>query len=267
MADFYFKKRILIPVCCLLLLFTGFKNASEDWIVEQHDLYSLHYHFTDAAEKDHYAEYINSGIKSVQRFFHSSYKNKFEVYVYSSRSELDQIWQKDWKDTSFKSACWMVAGGTGSKLDLLSPLMWEIEACEHLYKNSSKTQKLITHELFHVFHGQLNPSPDFSECDRLDWLIEGFATYASEQCDSVRISEVKSAIQKKTIPGSIDNFWTGKLKYGLSGSLVLYIDKIYGREKLHDLLKLTKKDEVLQSLQLTEESLMSSWRSFITDYQ
>ena len=59
---------------------------------------------------------------------------------------------------------------------------------------------MITHELIHVYHGQLNVSPDFSNTEGIDWFIEGLATYASGQCDSMRISEVKVAIENNKIP-------------------------------------------------------------------
>ena len=80
----------------------------------------------------------------------------------------------------------MVASGVASKLDMLSPLQWAKESCEHDYADKLKTQQIIAHELVHVFHGQLNVSPDFSDVTNLDWFVEGLATYASGQLDKVR---------------------------------------------------------------------------------
>jgi hypothetical protein len=124
----------------------------------------------------------------------------------------------------FKSECQMVASGIATKLDVISPKMWDTEACEHYYSDNQKTQRLITHELVHVYHGQWNQSPDFSNVEGIDWFVEGLATYASGQCDEQRIADVKKAITENKVPSSLDNFWTGKNKYGLSGSVVQFID-------------------------------------------
>ena len=157
----------------------------------------------------------------------------------------------------------MVASGIGTKLDMISPITWDKEACEHVYAETQKTQQLITHELVHVFHGQLNVSPDFSNVDGLDWFIEGLATYASGQCDSSRIAAVKKAINDDKIPQGLDNFWSGKLKYGLSGSVVMFIDQKYGREKLKTLLPLNKKADLLSALNTTESDLLNEWKEYL----
>ena len=104
---------------------------------------------------------------------------------------------------SFKSECWMVASGIAGKLDMISPKMWDKEACEHSYSETEKVQQLITHELVHVYHAQLNNSPDFSDTEAIDWFVEGLATYASGQCDSSRIKEIKKAIAENKIPGTL----------------------------------------------------------------
>jgi hypothetical protein len=180
-----------------------------------------------------------------------------------SRQSLDSAWQTDWKMPEFKSECWMVASGVGQKIDIISPKKWDKEACEHEYSESIKTQQLITHELVHVFHGQLNVSSDFSNVEGIDWFVEGLATYASGQCDSTRIAEIKNAIDNNKIPTSLDNFWTGNLKYGLSGSMVMFIDSKYGRTRLKELLPFNKKTEILQSLKITEEELLQAWTDYI----
>lgn len=115
----------------------------------------------------------------------------------------------------------------------------------------------------HVYHGQLNVSPDFSNVDGIDWFVEGLATYASGQCNKTRIAEIKKAISDNTIPASLDNFWTGKIKYGLSGSVVMFIDHRYGRTTLKELLPLSKKSEILALLKTTEQELLSDWKNYI----
>ena len=157
----------------------------------------------------------------------------------------------------------MVASGTATKFDMISPERWSVEACEHSFADKIKTQQLITHELFNVFHGHRNASPDFSDVTNIDWFVEGFATYASGQCDASRMNAVKQALESNTVPSSLDHFWTGKLKYGLSGSVVMYIDHTFGRSKLKELLRYNRKDELLKSLGIDEEKLLQGWKEFM----
>ena len=101
----------------------------------------------------------------------------------------------------------MVASGVGPKLDVLSPVKWDEQACEHVYADKIKTQKLIAHELAHVYHGQVNPSHDFTDVRGIDWFVEGVATYASGQCDSAWLDRIDEAIRNNEIPGTLDSFW------------------------------------------------------------
>jgi hypothetical protein len=236
-------------------------TIKDNWTSEQFDGFNINYTVSDKQNSKEYLRLINTGKETVQSFFEGSYKNDFDVFVHPNRSSLDSTWQKDWKMPEFKSECWMVASGVATRLDMISPVLWVSEACEHDYSNVVKTQQLITHELVHVYHGQLNPSPDFSNVTGIDWFVEGLATYASGQCDSVRIREVKKAIKENNVPLSLDKFWTGKLKYGLSGSMVMFIDKKYGRAKLTEILRIDNFPEILLSLNTNEAELIDNWRS------
>src|SRR4030095_3605193 len=114
----------------------------------------------------------------------------------------------------------------------------------------------------HVYHGQMNASPDFSDVTGVDWFVEGLATYVSGQCDAERLAAVKKAIDNNEIPPHLDDFWTGKLKYGLSGSVVMYIDEKFGTEKLTQLLPFNRKDQILRFLGVTEDELTKGWRDY-----
>ena len=241
----------------------GWSTNSTEWIVKKYQYYSLYYTMADEKNIDDYNRFIVNGIASVQNFFDANYKKSFNVYVHPNRTSLDSQWQKDWSMPGFKSECWMVASGVSDKLDMLSPGLWDKESCEHHYADKVKTQQLITHELVHVYHGQLNASPDFSDAIGIDWFVEGLATYASGQCDSIRIVEVKKAIEENNIPISLDKFWTGKLKYGLSGSIVMFIDHKYGRSKLKELLPFHRNTEILTALNTAEPALLNDWKIYI----
>lgn len=256
----YFPLVILFPI---LLTSLKWKTLNANWIVEQYNGYKLYYTNSDIQNKQEYLEFIDNGLKSVQNFFDDSFKTEFDIYIHPNRKSLDSTWQKDWNMLGFESECWMVASGVNNKLDILSPAVWDQEACEHRYADKTHTQRLITHELVHVYHGQLNISPDFSDVIGIDWFIEGLATYASGQCDSTRINKIKNAVLNDNIPESLDEFWTGELRYGLSGSFVMFIDHKFGRSKLKELLKFNRKSEILNVLGTTETDLLQQWKAFI----
>lgn len=246
-------------------LFPGFMTTSENWISEKQNGYVLHYTAVDKPNKEEYQVLINKGTETVSRFFHGTYKNDFNIFIHPDRQSLDSTWRKEWNMPEFKSECWMVASGVAARLDIISPVTWADQSCEHKYADLVKTQQLITHELVHVYHGQFNPSGDFSDVTGIDWFVEGLATYASGQCDSARMSTVKKAIAANQVPQSLDAFWTGPLKYGLSGSMVMFIDKQNGREKLTGLLGFNRLTELLSALNTTEAELINGWRKYMQE--
>ena len=257
------SKKHFASVIILFFILSGFTGSNSDWKSETKNGYTIFFKKSDIQNIKEYEIFIEKGITNTTHFINRKYKNNFQVYVHPQRESLDSAWQRDWNMPAFKSECWMVASGIATKLDIISPKMWEKESCEHNYAETEKTQQLITHELVHVFHGQLNPSPDFSNTTGIDWFVEGLATYVSGQCDSVRISEVVREVSKGNFPVTLDDFWKGKNKYGLSGSMVMYIDKKYGREQLTKLLYLTNKAELLSALHITEETLIEECKLFL----
>jgi hypothetical protein len=252
----------------LIVIFLGFIcirsiESDNQWIIENHNSYKLFYTSVDRKNIKEYSKLIENGIISVKEFFNSTFDKEFDVVIHPNRNSLDSSCQHDWNMPEFKSECWMVASGVATRLDMISPKMWDKEACEHIYKEKQRTQNLVSHELVHVFHGQLNRSPDFSNTEGIDWFIEGLATYASGQLDSLRINEIKQAISENKIPTKSDDFWKGKLRYGLSGSLVMFIDKKYGRASLIELLPFNKKSELFSNLNTTEPELLDGWKRYI----
>lgn len=259
------NQSILLIIALLVPIFLSLTIVGDKWISENQKGYTIYYTSMDNSNIKEYKIYFEKGRKSVTDFFQSSYNKEFNVFIHPSRTSLDSSWQKDWNMLDFKSQYWMVAGGIADKFDIISPKMWDSLACEHIYSDTIKTQNLITHELIHVFHGQQNKSPDFSDVTGIDWFVEGLATYASGQCDSIRILEVKKALLDNKIPESLNKFWTGNLRYALSGTVVMYLDNKYGREKLTSLLKYNTLIEMLNSLETTELEIMDGWKRYIKE--
>ena len=239
-------------------------NDSIEWKELPRDNYRLHYTPADQNVIKKIDGYLQSGVDHIVDYFHHSFTNKFDVYIFPDRTLMDKQWQKDWGDSSFQSECWMIASGVAHRLDILSPNAWAKEACDHNPNDSTEIRQVIWHELGHVFHGQYNPDHTFNNIEKLDWLVEGLATYVSGQLDEKRLQRIRQMIKENKTPSTLDNFWKGQEKYGLSGSMVNYIDRIFGRDTLFTLLKFTNKQDALKFLGLSEEQLIKNWKDSLT---
>ena len=230
------------------------------WKELSREKYTLHYTSADQNIINSIDNYIPSGLNSIVDLFNHSFPDKFDVYIFPDRTLLDKQWQKDWDDPGFKSECWMIASGVAHRLDILSPNTWAKQACDHNGNDTTEVRQVIWHELVHVFHGQYNPDHTFRYIEKLEWLVEGVATFVSGQLDEKRLQRIKQLARENKIPSTLDNFWKGQEKYGLSGSMVAYIDRTYGREKLFGLLKLSNKQDALKFLGVSEEQLIKLWK-------
>lgn len=238
---------------------TTFAQASSETIVISNAGFTLHCTREDSALL--YVPLV-SGVQAVEQFFGAPFTRKFEVFVFPNRTALDKQWQQDWGDSTFQSSCWMVASGVAHRLDVLSPQAWNTEACEHKAGDTMALRKLLWHELVHVYHGQRNPVPDFAGMDEMGWWIEGLAVYASGQLDSTRLKGLRETMEKKTTPAALQKFWSGKYKYGLSGSMAAWLDKTRGRAVIVRLLACTNTAQALQLLQTDEAALLEAWKQF-----
>lgn len=153
------SKQLLLMSLSFGLIFINWITFDNKWSIENHSNYNLFCRPVDEKNKKEYHKLIENGINSVMTFFGSSFSKQFDVYIHPNHNSLDSTWRVDWKMIDFKSECWMVAGATALKADLISPEAWDKESCEHKYSDKQHTQNLITHELVHVYYGQQNASP------------------------------------------------------------------------------------------------------------
>ncbi len=227
--------------------------------------YTLNYSEIDSNIHQEISNYIETGIVKIESFFEKPFDHQFNVHLFPNRTELDKQWQSDWNMPEFKSACWMVASATATRLDILSPQVWKDEACEHSFENKAKLEKLIYHELVHVYQGQNNPNPDFEGMDKIGWFVEGLAVYASGQLDKERIDRAKEAYDLQKIPDNLEDIWSGNYRYALAGSIVSFIDIKYGRERTIELINCTSQKQILSKLDITEEELLLTWKKSLVD--
>ena len=240
------------------------------WQILENKYFTVHFTAPDTAFIPVLVETLEQGAATNAAFFDRPFPQRFDVWCFPDRALLDRQWQQDWGDSTFQSACWMVASGVSKRLDLLSPRMWETQACEHRSpfaapdsaasaKRLREFKLLLTHELTHVYHGQHCRIPDFTGMDALGWWVEGLATYVSGQLDSSRVGKVRALVHDGKVPASLDQFWSGPNRYGLSGSVVAALDTRYGRAMLSRLLPLTTPAEVFEALGADETAVLANW--------
>lgn len=235
-------------------------SAAVSWLTQDKPHYTLHYTAGDSAALAELSSWCDTGCTAVEEFLTGKFTKKFDVYIFPDRGALDRQWAADWGVPGFASECWMVASGVAHRLEVLSPRVWTTEACEHNPADTTATRRLLTHELVHVFHGQHNPVPDFTGLDSIGWFIEGLAVLASGQLDSARLADAVRVIQEDRVPAHLAQFWSGKERYALAGSMVSFIHRQYGREKVDQLLRATSPTEILNLLGTSEESLIADWK-------
>jgi len=160
-------------------------------------------------------------------------------------------------------------GGTGA-IHVLAPARWgDLASCEGrytTYADKEKTQKFITHELTHVFHGQARRKHNLDMANDISWFAEGLATYVSGQLTPSDIHDVQNAVQARTVPGSLNGIATFDsilLRYNMMGSLAMYIDRISGRAKLESLMQFDSQKEILSNLGVTEQQFLDGWKLFM----
>ena len=207
------------------------------------------------------AKMLDAGQHQVETFFHQPFKEVIHVTLAPTRADFDAAFPAAWG--MGKTECWMVATGVADFLVLLSPSVWKAQTCDHDPDDATEVQRIVTHELVHVFHGQHNPSRDFTGADEVGWFVEGLAVLASGQLDRERLQRTVDAVRAGDVPKTLNDSWSGPNRYGRAGSLVQYLDSTYGRTKLIELLPVTRQSELLQRLGITEARLLHDWQAWL----
>ncbi len=241
------------------------ENLPSKWYLYETDKFDLYFTQEDSVDVSSYLAYFDNGYQMIEEYFGEKFLTKFDVYIHPNRNSLDLEWSANWDMPGFKSQCWMVGSGVADQFDLLSPNVWKTEACEHDPADKEEIQRLVTHEMMHVYHGQINLDHFFSNMQELGWFIEGVAVLVSGQLDEERMIDVKSLVREDRFPRDLTKFREGDSRYGLSGSIVKYIQSNFGTEKLFELLKSQTNEELLTNIKMTEESLIENWADSLVE--
>lgn len=215
-----------------------------------------------APVEDPYAEAIHkdaaAAVVQIQSFFGAPFPDPIHFEMVADRAAFDE---KVKKFGLSPTQCWMVGVGTADSMAVLSPAAWKKQACEHDPGDAEATRLLVTHELVHVYHGQFNPTRDFTGMDDLDWFVEGLAAFASGQLTQDRLEKATAAVAAGKAPDALSKVWTGPDRYGFAGSLVGYIDHKWGRPTTVRLLKVRTSAEALSLLGTDEKALLAGWQA------
>jgi len=111
----------------------------------------------------------------------------------------------------------------------------------------------------HVFHGQHNPTRDFSGAEQVGWFAEGLAVLASGQLAGDHSGAARQALDAESGPASLETAWSGPWRYGVCGSLVRHLDRIVGRQRLLALLGATTNAELMAAAGTTETRFLAQW--------
>lgn len=220
----------------------------------------IEYTDADSAVVPDLVTLLTAGRAAVQMFFGAPFGSPFAVRVFPDRASLTAHWAASWGVPDLRAECWMVASGVAGELALLSPRVWHSEACEHDPADTASTRRVLWHELVHVYHGQHNPRPTFDGMDDLGWFVEGLAVLVSGQLDADHRQDAHQAIAAGQAPARLATAWSGRWRYGVSGSLVEYVDRTWGRGTVTAMLADTTQSGLLARLGVTEEELLSRWR-------
>jgi len=204
---------------------------------------------------------LADGRRTVEAFFGRPFARPFEFVVFPDRAAFDRSFPPGWGIEH--TECWMVACGVADRLCILSPSVWREQACEHDPDDARHVRGILAHELVHVFHGQANPSGDFTAVEGLDWFVEGLATHASGQLEEQHTLSAAAALKAGAAPEHLADAWKGKYRYGVSGSLVRFVDRRVGRVVLDQMLGATTQAEVLSLAGLSESELLGQWRASV----
>ncbi len=204
---------------------------------------------------------LGRGRRAVEAFFGTTFRAPVVVSVLPDRSAFTAWFPEEWG--MGETACWMVAVGVDERIAILSPRVWGTDACEHDGQDADHVRDVVVHELVHTFHGQHNPTHDFVGAESLGWFLEGLATYASGQLERGHRDRAREAVATGAGPESLATAWSGPYRYGVCGTLVEYLDLTFGRAALCEMLAMTREEELLSLVGVTEEELLAGWRSAV----
>jgi hypothetical protein len=204
---------------------------------------------------------IRDGERLATGFFSAPPLQPYSIAIYPDRSTLTDHWRTAWQFPAFQAQCWMIAAAWADELNLLSTRAWARDACGHDPGNQTHIRNVLAHEVVHVLHSQLGQHPNLASTLDVQWFFEGLAVYVSGMLDVDYAGIVQGRLSAGYAPRTLAEVWNDPGNYPLSGSIVRYIDRRFGRAAVRDLLNARSTATILGRLGIGEAELLSGWRS------
>lgn len=228
--------------------------------------YSLEYVVADRAVVESLVPIIDRGRQTAVQFFAVTYPAIFVVRIMHDRDALNARWRVAFQQPSLETRCWEVAGGWATEFDILSPAVWNTQACGHDGTNVNHVANVVAHELVHVMHGQHNQS-FFAIAASTPWILEGLAAYASGQWAAEYAGAARSALSGGFAPTTFAEIWTSSANYALAGSVFAYVHQRFGTAAVRRLLTVGSEEALLTSLSTDATTLLRDWRAWVMEQQ
>jgi hypothetical protein len=87
--------------------------------------------------------------------------------------------------------------------------------------------------------------------------------YVSGQLEQWHRTAARDALKAGKAPTRLADAWSGRYRYGVSGSMVKFVDKRYGREVIKKLLRVVSNEQALKLLKTTERKFLEAWTAYI----
>lgn len=215
--------------------------------------------------EDHWDDFAHSegraAAVALEAYFGHAFVRPVTATVLPDRATFDAAMPSEWGIAP--SQCWVVGVGAADRLLFLSPAAWADEACDHRPEDADEARSILRHEVAHVYHGQHNPTGDFTGMDEAGWFVEGLAVLTSGQLDERRMVQAGAAVADGKGPTALADAWSGPARYGVGGSLVQYIEATWGRAMLFELMAETSNAGILARLGLNEQEFLARWRTWL----
>lgn len=121
----------------------------------------------------------------------------------------------------------------------------------------------LRHELTHLLSWRLWGPTDQR------WMIEGVATLVSRECGGYPIGAIASELNREGKLVPLDTLWDGfsigweqgVIDYVEAASLIDYVDRVYGPERVRALWRAKQHQQVRDILGVDRSALEAGWRS------
>jgi len=207
---------------------------------------------------------LNQALERLSEYFGIQDVPPIRTILTPNRNELDRCIREILRiEIEVPSNPVRVAQPQRTDLILLSPAAWEKDLHDY---TPAKFGRLIAHEVAHIIEEHL--SPNIEAVPR--WWSEGLAMYTSGQWqERDTIQRVWSSLEANAMP-SISQMQDGpitsqgvKLCYTWGWSLVMYVDRVIGRDMVIRVVRECRDGDVLRILGQSQQSLEAGWKEWL----